>query len=99
VLVVVLLAGGFAAELHAHRSLDPASSAYGAAVALMVAIGGFFITASASMTIFTIARALAGRLDATRRVTFDNARLFCHYTVVQSLVGLVLLHGFPRLVG
>jgi len=99
VLVVVLLAGGFAAELHAHRSLDPASSAYGAVVALMVAIAGFFIAASASTTIFTIARALAGRLDATRRVTFDNARLFCHYTVVQSLVGLVLLHGFPRLVG
>jgi len=33
-----------------------------------------------------------------RRVTFDNARLFWHYTVAQTLVGIVLVHGFPRLV-
>jgi hypothetical protein len=37
-------------------------------------------------------------VDNVRRVTFDNARLFWHYTVAQTLVGLVLVHGFPRLV-
>jgi cytochrome c oxidase subunit I+III len=37
-------------------------------------------------------------LSPLRRVTFDNARLLLYYTVAQSLLGLALVHGFPRLV-
>jgi cytochrome c oxidase subunit I+III len=96
---IVLLAAAFGTELGAHRALVPSSSAYAAAVALLVAIAGFFTVAALSMTLFTIARAIAGRLDATRRVSFDSARLFWHYTVGQSLAGVALVHGFPRLLG
>jgi cytochrome c oxidase subunit I+III len=51
------------------------------------------------MELFTIERHAAGKLDRERRVTFDNLALLYHYTVVQSLLGLALIHGFPRLVG
>jgi len=95
----LLLAGAFAVELLAHRTLEPTASGYGAAVSLVVVLGGFFVVVALSMALFVVARALAGKLDAVRRVTFDNARLFAHYTVAQSLAGVVLVHGFPRLVG
>jgi cytochrome c oxidase subunit I+III len=52
-----------------------------------------------AMSGFVLARRLAGRLDATRRVTFDNFGLLWHYTVGQGLLALLLVHGFPRLVG
>ena len=48
---------------------------------------------------FAIARSLGGRLDRERRVVFDNVSLLYHYTVGQSLLGLLLVHGFPRLAG
>jgi cytochrome c oxidase subunit I+III len=48
---------------------------------------------------FAIARSLAGRLDRKRRVVFDNLGLLYHYTVGQGLLGLLLMHGFPRLAG
>jgi cytochrome c oxidase subunit I+III len=51
------------------------------------------------MTGFVLARWFAGRLDGIRRVTFDNLSLFWHYSVGQGLLGLLLVHGFPRLVG
>ena len=47
---------------------------------------------------FVAARAWKGMIDPVRRVTFDNARLLWHYAVVQALIGLVHVHGYPRLV-
>ena len=44
------------------------------------------------------ARYLTGRLDRERRVSFDNGALLYYYTAAQILVGLVLVHGFPRMV-
>jgi cytochrome c oxidase subunit I+III len=32
-------------------------------------------------------------------VTLDNTMLFWHYTVLQGLAGLLIVHGFPRAVG
>jgi cytochrome c oxidase subunit I+III len=49
------------------------------------------------MCLFAAARLAAGRLDAKRRVTFDNAALLYYYAAGQGLFGLLLLHGFPRL--
>jgi cytochrome c oxidase subunit I+III len=46
-----------------------------------------------------MARHLAGKLDAVRRVTYDSYALLYHYAVAQSLLGLGLIHGFPRLIG
>jgi cytochrome c oxidase subunit I+III len=54
--------------------------------------------AVAVMGVFVLARLLVGRQDASRRVSFDNTALLAYYTVGQSLVGLLLIHGFPRVV-
>ena len=51
------------------------------------------------MSGFTLARLFVGRLDRVRRVTFDNLALLWHYAVGQGLLGLLLVHGFPRLAG
>jgi hypothetical protein len=60
-------------------------------------VDGFFVAAAIALALFALARRAAGRLDRLRRVTFDNARLFWHYVVAQTLVGVLLVHGFPRL--
>jgi cytochrome c oxidase subunit I+III len=51
------------------------------------------------MAAFAIARSAGGRLDVERRVVFDNFALLYHYTSGQSMLGLLLVHGFPRLAG
>ena len=62
-------------------------------------IDAFFAAVAVVLALFALARRRAGLLDRARRVTFDNARLFWHYSVAQSLVGVALVHGFPRLAG
>jgi cytochrome c oxidase subunit I+III len=54
--------------------------------------------AIAVMAGFALTRLLTGRLDRVRRVVFDNLALLWFYALAQSLVGLALTHGFPRLV-
>ncbi|HEX7062089.1 MAG TPA: hypothetical protein VF200_08965, partial [Woeseiaceae bacterium] len=78
--------------------LRPAQNAYGASVYLGIVLFGQLAFADVILGGFVAARHIAGRLDRERRVTFDNLALLFHYTVAQSLVGLALLHGFPRLV-
>jgi cytochrome c oxidase subunit I+III len=51
------------------------------------------------MALFAGARIMLGRLDRVRRVVFDNLALFWAYAIGQAALGLVLTHGFPRLVG
>jgi heme/copper-type cytochrome/quinol oxidase subunit 3 len=79
--------------------LAPTDSAYGAVVYLIFSLEGFYVTVVVAMAAYTIARAIAGKLNHVRRVTFENTMLFWHYTVAQSLAGLVLVHTFPRLAG
>lgn len=51
------------------------------------------------MALYTLARSLAGRLNAERRATFDNTALFSHYATGRGIVALVVVHLFPRMVG
>jgi cytochrome c oxidase subunit I+III len=97
---VLLLCAAFAVELLAQRGtgLSPQQSGYGATVYLCVALQGLFAVFATCMGLYTAARAAAGLLTAQRRVTFDNTMLFCHYTVLQGLAALALVHGFPRMV-
>jgi len=95
--IVLFLAGVFA-MLASHASLSPSASAYGAVVHLILSLAGFFGFVAIALALFVLARASRGMVDRVRRVTFDNARLFWHYTVAQTLAGIVLVHGFPRLV-
>jgi len=77
--------------------LRPTQSSYGALVYTAIALQGFQVAVVTVMIGYTLARAWAGKLDARRRVTFDNTRLMGHYAMAQGLIGVLLLHGFPRL--
>jgi cytochrome c oxidase subunit I+III len=95
---IVLFAAGLGADLYAQRALSPSATGYGAIVALFVSLEGFYGVVAIVMALYSLAYYRAGRLDRVRRAVFDNTRLFWHYTVAQSLLGLALVQGFPRLV-
>ena len=57
------------------------------------------IAVAVIMGLVTLAKHLTGRVTSARRVTFDNVTLFWHYTVAQGIVGLLLVHFFPRMMG
>ncbi|MBA1156409.1 cbb3-type cytochrome c oxidase subunit I [Microvirga mediterraneensis] len=100
--VALLLVGGASAtDLWAQwqTGLSPSAHAYGAAVYAIVSLQIFFVLTTLIMGLYTIARWFAGRLDSVRRTTFDNMMLFWFYTIGQGLVGLAVVHGFPRLTG
>ncbi|HYD75796.1 cbb3-type cytochrome c oxidase subunit I [Ramlibacter sp.] len=96
---VLLLCASLVVEVEAQQDagLSPRETAYGAVVYGLAALQGLFVAISATMGLYTLARSFAGMLSAQRRQTFDNTRLFWNYTVVQGLVALALVHGFPRL--
>ena len=71
----------------------------GACVYTILALQAFFVATVAIMALYTIARWWAGKLDSVRRSTFDNTMLFWHYATAQGLVGVLVVHGFPRLLG
>jgi cytochrome c oxidase subunit I+III len=100
-LSLACLAGSLATEIAGHwrTGLAPSENAYGAMVYLGIVLFGQLALAVVIVGGYVIARHVAGRLDRERRVSFDNLALLYHYTVAQSLLGLVLVHGFPRLVG
>jgi cytochrome c oxidase subunit I+III len=97
-LAVPLIVGAFVLHLAGQRELSPTASAHGAIVYAILSIDGFFIACALVLALLALARRRAGRLDRERRVSFDNARLFWHYTVAQTMAGLAMMHGFPRLV-
>jgi len=104
-LLLVLAAAAMSTALivevlgHLETGLDPTASPYGA----MVYMGAFLTAQAAAATVilclFAAARLLTRQLDRQRRVTFDNAALLYYYTAAQGLFGLLLIHGFPRLIG
>ncbi len=100
-LSLACLTGAFALELRGHLAtgLSPEGNAYGAMVYLGAVLFAQLVFALVIMGLFAMARHLAGKLDAVRRVTYDSYALLYHYTVAQSLLGLGLIHGFPRLIG
>jgi len=50
------------------------------------------------MSLFVIARHFTGKLDRVRLASLENTNLLAYYTVVQALIGLLLIHGFPRMI-
>jgi cytochrome c oxidase subunit I+III len=84
---MALWLGGLRPEVHAYGAASFAIFAWQAAHVAIVLV----------MLLYTLARSLAGRLDAERRLTMDNTMLFAAYTAGQGAVGLGLLLGFPRL--
>jgi cytochrome c oxidase subunit I+III len=74
------------------------ASAYGAIVYTSSVLQSEIVVPVFIMAGFALARLLTGRLDAVRRAVFDNLALLWGYAIGQGLVGLLLTHGFPRLV-
>lgn len=100
-LATLMLASAIALEGYGHwqSGMRPQDSGYAAAVYAMVGLQGVFGVVLIYMGLFTVARSLAGRLSATRRACFDSTMMFWYYAVAQGLLGLAVIHGFPRLVG
>jgi cytochrome c oxidase subunit I+III len=76
----------------------PDRSGYAALVGMNLVLQGQLVVAVSIMALFAVARRWAGRLDVGRRAAFDSVRLLWLYAVAQSLLGLLLVHGFPRAV-
>jgi len=84
---------------HWQTGLRPADSSYGAMVYLASGLSGQLVFAIVVMALFTLARHFTGKLDTVRRGSFENTSLLLYYTAGQGLLGLFLVHGFPRLTG
>jgi len=96
--LLLVLAGSGAEVLSLWQAgLRPVEHAHAASSYAIVASQGFHVAIAALMAGYVIVRQWAGLLDGARRVSFDNARLFILYTCAQGVAGVVLLHGFPRL--
>lgn len=97
---LVCLIGGLVGEIVSHwqAGLRPSESSYGALTYLNAFLLGELVVALLAMGLFALARQLTGLLDAERCATFVNTELLWHFAVIQGLFGLLLVHGFPRLV-
>ncbi len=95
------LAGGVAVEVLGHwlSGLRPTANSYSAMVYMADALTGQLAFAVIIMALFTMARQIAGKLDSERRGCFENTALLACYTNAQGLFGLLLIHGFPRIIG
>ncbi|WP_028033126.1 cytochrome c oxidase subunit I [Chelativorans sp. J32] len=95
------LLAAFLAEVWGHwmTGLRPAQNSYGAMVYMASVLNFQVVFACVVLAGFAIARYLTGKLDAERRVGYENAALLYYYAAGQMLLGLVLVHGFPRLAG
>jgi cytochrome c oxidase subunit I+III len=95
---MALMVTAFAADflgLHG-AGLRPTEHAYGAVVFAVLAWQALHVAVLLIMAAYTLARSWCGLVDTTRRVTFDNTRLFWHYMTAQGLAGLLLIHGASR---
>jgi len=84
---------------HWQTGLRPSDSGYSAMVYLGGGLTGQLVFAVVIMSLFVVARHVTGKLDTIRRGTFENTALLVYFTATQGLSGLLLVHGFPRLIG
>jgi cytochrome c oxidase subunit I+III len=101
ILAAAFLAGAVGLEVlgHLRTDLDPSANSYSAMVYMGSVLTGQAAFATIILSTFACGRLVTKRLNRKRRVTFDNAALLYWYTAAQGLCGLVLIHGFPRLIG
>jgi cytochrome c oxidase subunit I+III len=95
---LVVLCAASAAEIIGHwtSGLRPDASGYAALVFLAALLQLQAVAAVVVIGMVTLARLAARRLDPTRRVTFDSLALLAYYSTGQGLLGVLLVHGFPR---
>lgn len=97
---MLAMAASLALDVYSYwnSGLRPDNSGYAAMVYMAAFLQFELLMALLVMTAFLVVRILTHRVDGVRRVSFDNTAILMHYTVGQGLVGLALVHGFPRLV-
>jgi cytochrome c oxidase subunit I+III len=78
--------------------LRPADSGYTAMVSMNLFLQLMLVACLVVMAGFAMARRFTRQLNTQRRVVYENLMLLWHYTVAQSALGLLLTHGFPRVV-
>jgi cytochrome c oxidase subunit I+III len=100
-LATALMLGGVALDAYGYiqTGLRPDAHSYGATVYTIASIQVFYVAVLVLMGLYVVARSLAGKLGAVRRATFDNTAILWHYATGQALVGIGLVHVFPRLIG
>ena len=76
----------------------PQSHAYASLMYVLVGYQGVHALVALLMAAFVWLRSRLGRSDAVRQRDFQVLTLFWHYTTGLWLVGLLLVHAFPRLV-
>jgi cytochrome c oxidase subunit I+III len=94
------LAGALAVDIAGHwrSGLRPQSSGYAAMVHANAVLQVQIAAAVIIIALFTSARAVASRLDRSRRAVFEVLMLLWLYALGQATFGILLTHGFPRLV-
>jgi cytochrome c oxidase subunit I+III len=95
------LSAGFAVDVTAHLGVDlaPSRDSYAALVWLAIGLQGQLVVTLVIAAGFVMARYWARKLDKERRLSFQTMSLLWLYAIGQGLFGLLLTHGFPRLVG
>jgi cytochrome c oxidase subunit I+III len=95
---VAALVAGLAIDVVGHwdNGLSPGSDAHAAMVAMTWFLQAQLVVPVVLWAGFVLARLFAGHIDTRRRVTVDNLMLLWLYSAGQGLLGLLLVHGFPR---
>jgi len=95
---LAMMLAAFGTDVYAQwqTGLRANEHAYGAAVYTVLAWQGFHVGVLFVMAAYALTRSASGLLDANRRVSFDNMRLFWHYMAGQGLCGILLVHTMPR---
>ena len=99
-LMILALSGALLLDLAGHwrSGLRPQSSGYAAMIHANAVLQAQIVAAVVVIALFAIARLVAGRLDRSRRAVFEVMTLLWLYALGQAAFGLLLTHGFPRLV-
>ena len=92
-------AASFLLDLRGHQfaGLDPTASAWGAAIGGLLGYQGLHVVVVAIAGPYLVLRAWRGHLGERSRATLDNVALLWHYTTLQGLAGMALVHGLPAL--
>jgi cytochrome c oxidase subunit I+III len=81
----------------AYADIDPAAHGYGAVIYAGLALQALHAAVAIAMGAYTLARRWSGKLDVTRRITFDNTRMFWIYASAQGVALVLVLEAAPRI--
>ena len=89
----------FLLDLNGHQfaGLDPTATAWGAAIGALLSYQGLHIVILALAGPYLCLRSWRGMLGERNRATLDNIALIWHYTTLQGIAGMVLVHVLPLL--